>query len=501
MGYVLLWIENLAASLLLTALVLACAARLSRGPWRVLLVTLAIVLPLFAYGCLTAADAEIEFAKRVELGWFWPLLMLALAFLAGSLIVLRAAMRRSAGNEAPAALWSRAKLAVALFVVLILHVMTFLNLDEAAKKSLVSLRSEAAARAISAAPPRLEDQDNAAILYLKVFAALGAEATNRPPAPPLWNDAEQAIADTSDDQQEEEFDFGSPEWGELLTSRAGELLVLHEAAKRPGCYFEREYAHPSFEMLLPETQELRNCSRLLALHARHSKAQGDLAAALSDLNNLYAVARHASTEPILVCLLVSAAIDHLADHTLQEILRSTNATSPTLEQLQLVRWPDSSSYRRLVRRTILMEEAFALGMFAELEHVDFNAPVLYVVDGFNPNQFGRAAPLYRVFLLDSDLAAYRYFMHDVLMALERPNFAESKRDADELDKMMSERRPGLLTSLLTPSVVGSCQVSFTADARHAVARVGIAMHVHRAKHGKFPDKLAELSPGDIELLP
>ena len=172
-----------------------------------------------------------------------------------------------------------------------------------------------------------------------------------------------------------------------------------------------------------------------------------------------------------------------------------------MEQLQLVRWPDSSSYRRLVRRTILMEEAFALGMFAELEHVDFNAPVLYVVDGFNPNQFGRAAPLYRVFLLDSDLAAYRYFMHDVLMALERPNFAESKRDADELDKMMSERRPGLLTSLLTPSVVGSCQVSFTADARHAVARVGIAMHVHRAKHGKFPDKLAELSPGDIELLP
>ena len=43
----------------------------------------------------------------------------------------------------------------------------------------------------------------------------------------------------------------------FLKEKAGAMILLREAAGKPACRFDRDYAHPSFEMLLPELQELR----------------------------------------------------------------------------------------------------------------------------------------------------------------------------------------------------------------------------------------------------
>jgi hypothetical protein len=43
--------------------------------------------------------------------------------------------------------------------------------------------------------------------------------------------------------------------------------------------------------------------------------------------------------------------------------------------------------------------------------------------------------------------------------------------------------------------------TFRTDARNLVAYTALAMHRYRAAHGRFPDKLAELSPEIIPLVP
>ncbi len=127
-----------------------------------------------------------------------PLLALTLSFAAGTVWLLVKGLR-SAGVEgqpaaapvAAAASWPRGKLAIALLAAVALYCMTWWNLDLAARQQLAALRVEAGARALSVAPPRLPDRDNAAFVYQQAFAAMGRESKDDDSAPGawLWDDA------------------------------------------------------------------------------------------------------------------------------------------------------------------------------------------------------------------------------------------------------------------------------------------------------------------------
>ena len=73
--------------------------------------------------------------------------------------------------------WPRGRLAIALSVVVALHLMTFWNLDLAARQQLASLRIEAGALALWVAPPRVPDRDNAMVLYQKAFETMGGNGS------------------------------------------------------------------------------------------------------------------------------------------------------------------------------------------------------------------------------------------------------------------------------------------------------------------------------------
>ncbi len=66
MGYALLWLENLAAALLLAATLLACVGRIRRRWLSRSLGVLAILLPLAAYGCRPRFDRLADRARRAD---------------------------------------------------------------------------------------------------------------------------------------------------------------------------------------------------------------------------------------------------------------------------------------------------------------------------------------------------------------------------------------------------------------------------------------------------
>lgn len=312
--------------------------------------------------------------------------------------------------------------------------------------------------------------------------------------PQVWRDAENAL----EPEPEIEFDFNSAELGEFLRDRAGELAVLHAAAAKPGCYFERDYGRATVYMLLPEMQDLRSAARLLAVDARHAAGRGNLKLALTDVNAMFAIGRHAGTEPILISTLVSAAVDQFSVVTLQEVLRSA---TPTTEDLAVIDIDGGASYRKLVRRTLFMDEAFILNLFAGLDNSDLNQWLMALGIRQQPDPFGQGLSLYRVFLLADDLAGYRRAMRDNEEAIGLRSYADSSSRLSAIESEVANQRPGIVAGLILPSVSGANEAAFRTDARHAVAQTALAMHRYRAKQGNFPDRLQQLSPEVISMLP
>ena len=248
MGYALLGIENLIVWLLFVATVLACIGRLHRRWLRSILWLLVVSILLLAYMALTIFTAFLHFQKVSVVGWFWCTLILTVFFLVGCIWLVRSGLRQDDQESAPtvAGTWPRGKLAIALGVAVALHLMTFWNIDLAARQQLEALRGEAGALALSVAPSRVSDRDNAAIVYEQAFEGLFPMNSREKALKEKWkrwtNPGETGL------------DVKEPDLRQFLQSNAGRIALLNKAATKPGCYFEHDYHWPTFAMPLPEIQ-------------------------------------------------------------------------------------------------------------------------------------------------------------------------------------------------------------------------------------------------------
>jgi hypothetical protein len=519
MGYLLLAIENLAVSLLLVALGIALVARV-RSPWlRAALAALVVLVPLAMYGLVIGLDCHLEYgAPRARVGWTVPLVLITGAFLAGAVAIVWRGLRRGEPfddlpaevlSEQPAARrWSSGRLGLALLAALLLHAMTLANLDSAARQQLAAVRAEADSLAMAVAPQPVPAHRNAATWYNQVIDSLGREGRPLAERPQAYRDAIDALfADPAT------FDFTNPQLAAFLRSRAGEIEVLKTAAAMPECYFDHNYGQIAWDTLLPEISEVRGAALLLLVHARGAAASGDARAALADLAAVHGIARHIATEPFGVTLAVASALDAQTFATLQAIVRQS--AQLTAEDLAAIRIDDTFSYRRALPRTLQADEAMALNMYAAMDgRADVRAAsetafgsglpyALTMADGGRPVDpiwvLLGIGPLYRVFLLPHDLASHRQLMNQVAR-LSGARYDAVQKRLDELHRQLADSGAGPLARASAPNR-DFIDPAFRADAQNAVRRVALALFAYRAQHGRFPDRLAELAPQTMPIVP
>ncbi len=491
MGYFLLWIESLAVGLLLVATLIACIGHLRRRWVRLVLVALAVLLPLAVYVALAVLAGFLQISCRVPGARFVPMVLLSGTFAVGAVWLLVNGFWR--GKEDPtrprAADWSRGKLAVALGVALALHVMTFWNMDLAIRQDVAALRVEAGALALSVAPVRIPDAENAALPYHQAFELMGTQEQ--------WDQGWEKAwwRNTSNT----EFDSQDAELRELLRRHTSTLALLRQAAAKPGCYFDRDYGRPSISMLLPELRRLRTGAWLLADDARCKAADGNLRGALENTSAMFSIAEHTAADPLLIMQLVAIAIDRIAAGTLESVLASGTATA---EDLAAANIHDHVSYHKQLARALRMEEAFGLSSLCQVgggdepiwtflsrdeEILPFDAPVI-------------VAPPYRVFLLKDDVATYRENMRRLGELASRPYY-EAQEEFEAVEKQFESRPQGIVTQLVFPALGRCAQIFARGDAQRGVARVGLAMCRYRAAKETFPEKLQELVPEFISAVP
>lgn len=497
MGYALLWFESLAASLLWTATVFAWTAR-RNGRWRNWIDTGAAFIPLLVYGGLAVFVGYLEFGVRVHVGWFVYLLLLTVASCVGAAWLAWKRPKSLDGEQlSTGADWPFGKLATAFVAALALHAMTLWNLDAAVKQRMAIVRAEAGQLSLSVAPERLPDELNAAPLYHLAFESLGSESFGPAPDwPEVWNAASKAIG-----EDRKSFDFKDAALGKFLESKAPELSLLREAASRPGCFFARDFGRPSIAMRLPEVDDSRKAARLLAIDARREAAVGNYQRALEDTRALFGFARHIGSESLLITLLVSAAIHRMACDTLEAVLMNSDLTA---EDLALVDVDAAYSYRRLSERGLLAEEAFGLSTFSDLGEGRWDYGDFMKLVAMSETHEWTSPPgvgiLYRVFLLEDDVRAYRELFGEQSRAANMW-YRDAKQRLGGFDARLHDRRPGLISGLLVPALARFGERMAEADARRRCALAALGMYRYRARHGSFPSELAPLAPEFVPLVP
>jgi len=486
-GYILMWIETLAVVLLFVAGMTAVFARRPRRRTQVLWSIVVAALFLVGAAVKTGAVYALVLYLVITTGWFVYILSWTLVYAAAASVLIVRGLRRGEDGAPRARGWPVGRLAVAAGAALALTLITFWNIDLTAKTRLAGMRAEVSALALSVAPARVPDRQNAALVYQRAFDAMAKPQSQPPEVQERWN----RWLDFKADQP---LDFKDAELLKFIEQNQPALALLRRAASMPDCYFEHNYAQPSINELLPEIEQMRAGSRLMTLDARYRVSQKDARGALEDVNCIFAMAAHTRFEPLLISVLSAAAIDSVAAGMLAEVLTSTR---PTAEDLAALAIEESAPYQRSMARAFRMEEAFVLGFFSTATEDSealraANAPPALVVEPF--------ASVWRVFLLPDDIASYRRAMRHYAVWTARP-YRETHADCEKWEQEFRSKEAGLFTHLLVPALSGAVKRASEADAHHLLACTAVAVEKYRAKTGQPPDRLNKLVPGYLDAIP
>ena len=484
MGHLLLWLESLTAVLLLLAVGVAWAARRERSLLRLVLALTPVVLLAVPAAVLLYVTWHLEFELGVTASWFYWVLAWNVGLAVGAIALLRGGLRLEGEPPAPVGRqWPPLRLALAGGVAVLLFLSTFTIMDAGAKSQVAALRSEAGALVLAAAPTRIADRENAAVLYQEAFDALVPQEK----LPPAWKEKHLNWLDAG-----KPLDAADPDLQAYLGRQAPALDLLRQASARPSCYFPREYGR--LDTLLPELGQLRQGAHLLALDARYRAQRGETAQAVADVVAIHQTARHTSSDPLLISYLVAVAVDNQAREALNALLRSA---APKPEELAPLLKLDPIYFRPLLQRAFQMEQATALSTYSALAEGSASA-LDFGGAGADFNPISLAPAFWRLFLMPEDVASYREMLRRYIELAGRPYPAAP--DAYPAGHSVNQVR-GIIVRQLLPAFHRIGQTTAKADASRRLVPLAAAVANYRTAKGKYPAQLDDLVPEFLPYVP
>lgn len=488
MSYALLWIESVATALLFVALIVACTSRLVRRRHRMLWSVLAVAFVMLIYALPTGAAMLLKFVLNIQYSPFYYWLSLLIVCLLGAGYIVRRGLRRNGDTDTPSGrAWPRLKLVVAFGIAAALCVMTFWNMDLAVQIQMSALRAEAGALALSVAPARVPDRLNAALVYEQALEVMlpqdGLPEALQGLRTRWWREQGPHLATESSELET------------FLQQQEQALVLLRRAAAMPDCFFDNGPDRFNIAVVLPGLGRPRRVARLLAWNARYEATHGRMGAALRNVADMYRVAEHSESDPMLISVLVTISIDALATRTLDAVLASAE---PTAEDLTAIRFETSFSAQRSMQRAFRGEEALGLSFYGALARNEMLG---------SPALFGTSLPVtrvnvapYRVFMMSQDVAAYRNFMAKMRHFAGQPYY-KVQPAVLAYEASLADNSPGLLTRIIVPALSAANKSAVEGDALHRLAMLGLAMARYYAEHKEYPDRLQELVPEYIAAVP
>ena len=498
MTYSLLWIEGMIAALLW------CAAwrTAARRPWapiaRIAASAAALLPVLVGLAGLTASVMLMQ--EHVAGNGIWFTASWLVGLLAGTTYIWRRTSRSRSHSRDEA--WTLGWLAPSAAAALALAVITFWIIDSRMRSQLALVRAEATALAMSTAPPRVPDVENAALIYEQAIENLQWEVDG--------NVLPEAVDDWFDNPASP-FPADNAELNATLDQNVTTLALLHRAAQRPHCFFERDYSRLGINTPMPEVTRLMTFARLLQLDAGRELHRGNCLNAARDVRTMMAMSAHLLPEPILISQLVSAALLGRAFDMIPLVLAHPALDAGSVAMLDPA--DHHATMRHSMQRAMLGEEAFGLSVFAALGdgETTYNELVGTIsFDGAGPglmDSIRRAlqqlvTPLWRVLLMGDDLNGYRQWMATQRNIGAEPFHTEGTQrrmeEAKRAEESINSAAPGVLTMAVAPAISSMHVTVARTDAQYRLIILAVAMaRYQQANDGALPQSLADLVPDHL----
>jgi hypothetical protein len=483
MSYLLLWAESLAVAILIVAIIAALAGRCKRQLWRQLWPVLAAVVQFLIVVAAVTVLAGILLVRNVRPDWLFSyLLALTIAYILGTGLVLRRGFR-SPNQEPAARAWPRARLAVALGLVLAAWLVTLHLLDVNRQIELANVRTETAAKTLNIFPSRPLHHQNAAPLYEMVEKTfVGWKKL------PHWFHFGDVAS----------FDPNKAEAKQFLQEKSDVLVLLRQAAARPAYYYHLDISNlPSTPV--PPLSTFRVMSKLLVLEAQSKTLAGDANAAMKDLAVIKRMAEHLRSIPFLISFVISGVVDHIGAQGLEYVLAHTSSLPQDLA-------PSHGGYTRSRREYFMdafrMEGLINLQEFALIMPSCEEAMSAFTSPVHHSFVFRTLLPLWRVYLTPSELSSLREKWNELVKIMAKPYY-NYQRDLPAWEEAQKKEPGGVYTYLYFQSRnwIGYNSRAAWSEAIQGLVDLAFATTAYKEDHGGYPARFEDLVPAYIKQIP
>ena len=497
MGLMLLWALHGLALLLTVATFTACIGRLEGRRPKWICFVLLLAFGLTYVGGLAIWTSLVRFVIGIPTMPFdFPAITLGLFLLYAVWLTSTIVKCSTTTSAAPkSAAWPRGRLAIGATCALAAFVLTYGLLDADTIERLESVRSEANEKVQSLLPPRPDDADNAA----KIYVELEIDDDD------LSDEAAEVLAGERPLQECE------AEIREHLAKHQDALEKLRTAARLPACFFERSYHKGALLLDLSEMDPLLSGMRLLGFSAQRSIAEGNFPAAIQDIDTIYRLAEHVADHAPIIPVLIAVTIQDLGDRAVLKLLNDQSITANILKLLDTNPRP---SFASAYQHAMLMEEPLiVITICSVLDPV--TGDFLQALSAPNrPDAQRRMNPsqsLFRMFLADGEISFYRKAIHRIQSLTSQPPY-EAREEMDQfMEETVYSKRLGILSALLLPAIVPLHESMYKADVQSDLLRIAVAarryqlsrnqLSPNQLSQGELPTTLDQLVPEWIDAIP
>jgi len=486
MGYFVLWLSSVTVAVLTVGLGAAIGVRLKKR-WQAIAAIVASALPGFLFGISIAILTGRLLARGVKHHWFGCALSWLLVFLVASVLLALGAFTRGADRpDARAKTWSLGRLGVGVGAGAAVFVATLFLMDIAARTELAQIHVDALARLQSAAPPRVSDHRNAALVYAQAFEAMGDALRWRKAT--WYRDIDKHTLDARTDEVDE-----------VLRGQSATLALLRKASAMPDFHFETNHVR-GLAMRVPHFRYWLGATRLLTLSAFNRAARGDTRGAVEDISAARRMADHLASGSALMQVSIAITLNRDACLAYEYLLNRGPFDYEALngQTVRAVCDPFRPAYQRALEveaasYTLFVADSSKLRLLCLHEDPQ---PTIEI-------RLAEAMPiLWRVFFARDEIRTF-----DSWVDRHRALFYGSYHEMLDKEKDLSSgyweaRRSSLLMW------IGLLQFPFSfgtylAENRlcQGFADLALATQIYRGHKGRYPATLAELTPEYIDVIP
>jgi len=150
----------------------------------------------------------------------------------------------------------------------------------------------------------------------------------------------------------------------VLHKNAQTINLIRQATDKPQCRFTLVRDENDLLSTSPKYTKLRDLERLLALQSVSEAQAGNKEAALQDVRRQFILARHVSSNPLLISALVARTIQAIANHALAKVLLQISITPAQARafeaSLPQINWLACLHKVLLTKRTLGIEDYASL---------------------------------------------------------------------------------------------------------------------------------------------